>query len=93
MSNTWKFTSLVEGIVGSLLMTDMDVAIAEFINQVGEHEIASRLADETLIETVGEQFAPEQVFTEGELDAWARAQVGDWEWHRLTEMAYDDEDF
>ena len=71
MEITWQYKELITNIVSSLLENDTSLAIAEFVEQVGESELIEHLDRDSLTEAVGEKYKPEEVFTQEELEVWA----------------------
>ena len=72
MDKAWQLTRLVEGVVEALLADDQDTVIQEFLEQVGTAELLSKMNREWLVEAIGEEFKPEDIFTLEDLDEWAQ---------------------
>lgn len=72
MGQTWQYTGLITGIVEALLAQDAGLAIAEFLDQVGESEMLAHMDKDTLVQAIGEEYEPDDIFTLEDLDEWAQ---------------------
>ena len=71
MGTTWQYTSLITNVVDALLANDTGIAIAEFIEQVGASELLAHIDKRILVETIGEEYEPKDIFNQEDLEEWA----------------------
>jgi hypothetical protein len=76
MANLYKLQTAFQNVMASLLEVDQKQAIEAFVEQVCDVEVLIRkIGVETIKETLGDWFQPEEIFTHEELAEWAHAHL------------------
>lgn len=72
MTKDWKVNALIHNVLASLLEVDQAQTIEVFVEEVLDVDTLIRtIGLETIRETLGEWFKPDDVFTFDELSEWA----------------------